>query len=133
MDQLWENSLLENRESILRSADSADVLLNHLLDHLFSEGCIQRDQKEKIKKHQLSRNRMGALIDFLLTENKTAFDELCNALESFGNDAKQQLARILRQSLRSKSEEHSRQNEGILYNFTSSTVKFFGKKIMLSC
>jgi Caspase recruitment domain len=119
MDQLWKEVLLENRESVIESADSTDVLLSRLLDHLFSKRCIQRDQKEEIEKRQFSRTRMGALIDFLLTENKTAFDELCNALESFGNDAKLQLAQRLRQSLKNKYKERGRKNEGIWTTYLS--------------
>jgi Caspase recruitment domain len=127
MDQLWKEVLREKRESIIQSADAENVFLNRLLDHLISKECIQQDQRELIMRKSSSRDRVGAMIDFLCSENERAFDELCNAIELFGNVAKQQLADSLRQSLMIKYEALGRRYKGICIQLfalclTSNTV-----------
>lgn len=96
--------LRENRVTILQSADSHDIVLNRLLDHLLSKNCIQQDQKELIKRKEVSKDRMGTLLDFLSSEGRIAFDELCTAFENFGTQDKKDLASTLRLSISQKQQ-----------------------------
>jgi len=95
---MWEKSLLLHRERILKSADADDVLLNRLLDHLLGALCLQHEQKEIIKRKDTARERCGKLLDFVHTEGKGAFDELCKALENFGTKDKKDLVDSMRET-----------------------------------
>jgi hypothetical protein len=98
-ETLWQQVLREQRVTILQSADGHDLFLDRLLDYLLSKGCIQPDQKELVKRKEVSKERMGTLLDFLSTEGPTAFDELCTAIENYGTVDKKNLANSLRQCM----------------------------------
>ena len=68
------------------------------MDHLLSKRCIQRDQMELVKKADVSRKRVGKLLDFIGNQDRTAFDELCNALEKIDLDHCTKLAVSLRKA-----------------------------------
>jgi hypothetical protein len=99
MDQLWKNVLQENRKKLVLSADREDILLKSLLDYLMSEFCIQSDQEDCILRETSSSNRIRKLLDVVSYEGEKAFNELCNALETFGTDDKKSNACSMRQSL----------------------------------
>jgi hypothetical protein len=102
MDQLYRDVLLEHREAIIKSADPHDVLLKRLIDHLRSKKCLNEDQEQIIRSKIVSRDRIVCLLHFLSTEGQGAFEELCNSLEAFGTADKEELADLLRTSLRMK-------------------------------
>src|SRR5664279_2939450 len=102
MDHLYQEVLLEYRKDIVIKADPDDVFLGRLLDHLMSKRCIQVDQKERIKREIISKERCGKLLDFVSSEGHTAFLELCNALDEFGTNHSEQLADKMRKSLEVK-------------------------------
>jgi len=111
--QLWKESLLLHRERIIESADIHDVLLNRLLDRLLAARCIQLDQKEIIKRKETARERCGTLLDFIHAEGKRAFNELCEALEKFGTEDKQDLVDSMRAfSLQKDNQEEAKSEIG---------------------
>jgi len=125
MDQeLWKKSFQSHRKRIINSADADDVLLNRLLDHLLGVFCLQPDQKEVIKSQRTARERCGKLLDFVRTEGKGAFDELCNALEDFGTRDKKDLADSMRKEAGKKR---------AIYNLIFYHVLcFFSRSVMSS-
>jgi len=103
MDEPSKQVLREHRDAIAKSADPDDVFLNHLIDHLFSKRCIQNDHKQLVKRERTIRARISMLLDFVSTEGRQAFDELCNAIKEFNNPGMKELANTLRASLREKN------------------------------
>jgi RNA-splicing ligase RtcB len=108
----WQQVLREHRVRIIQAADLHDTLLNALLDHLFSKKCIQQDQRELIKKKEISRDRMSTLLDILSSEGQSAFNEFCTALENFGTEEKKLLASTLRKSFTKKIKVKSEEDAG---------------------
>ncbi len=104
MDRLQKEVLSEYQDVILESADRDDVFLDHLLDRLIPRHCIQTQQREVIKRQTVARSRCSKLLEFLQLGGPRAFDELCNALESFGIEHKNDLATLMRQSLKQRRE-----------------------------
>jgi hypothetical protein len=100
MDRLYHNVLLEHREAIIKSADSHDLLLNHLITHLKRKECLNGPQEKCIRSYKAPRDRICCMLDFLSAEGEKAFEELCNSLEDFKTKDKRQLANLLRASLR---------------------------------
>jgi len=102
MEEPWKEVLREHGNDIVKSADEGDVFLNHLIDHLFSKRCIQNDHKQLVKREQTIRARIIMLLDFVSSEGRKAFDELCNAIEEFNYPGMGELVNTLRASLREK-------------------------------
>jgi hypothetical protein len=105
MDRLYRDALLEQSEAIIESADSHDILLNHLISSLRSKNYLNEAQEQTVRSKNESRDRIFCLIQFLSTEGQKAFEELCNSLEAFGTDGKKELANLLRMSLRKKRDD----------------------------
>jgi Caspase recruitment domain len=95
----WKEVFRIYREDILDSADSEDILLYRVMDRLRSEGCINEEQCEIIKKGGTYRHRFGKLLDIASTEGRTAFVQFCNSLRAFGTCNKKELAEKLQRSL----------------------------------
>jgi len=79
--------------------DSFHVFTNRITDSLYSNACIQLDQKHKIESEQLPHERLKVLLDIVSSEGRPAFDKLCNALELFGTEEKTNMAELLRTSM----------------------------------
>jgi len=99
MVEPWKRVLQEHGSAIVKYADEGNVFLNHLIDHLFSKRCIQQDHKQLVKREPIVRTRISMLLDFVSSEGRNAFDELCNAIEEFKPEM-EELANRLRASLR---------------------------------
>lgn len=98
MDSLWKEALREHHDSVV-SAIRDEVIMQRLLDHLYSNKCIEDEHKELVRNEKTSRARANCLLDILKTQTEKVFHELCNALDNITIDAHQTLAQSLRQSL----------------------------------
>lgn len=126
MEHLWKDALQEHYEDIVKSADHDDVFLDNMLDHMLSKRCIQSEQKELIKSEKSSCKRCRKFLDFLQSEDRSAFDELCNALETFGTESKTHLANLLKKSLIEKQESECRTYNGMPTLFTHAHTQKLG-------